>query len=93
MYVDPKSLQNWRCDEIEWLGKTFFLHKMLFRSSIKTVLIRKAVAVGEIGRGPGDRASGVIELGRLVEVELGLNTKGILKKFQFSINISNLEHR
>ena len=44
---------------------------------IKTVLIRKAVAVGEIGRGPGDRASGVIELGRLVEVELGLNTKGI----------------
>ena len=40
-------------------------------------LIRKAVGVGEIDRGPGDQASVVIKPGRLVEVVLGLNTNGV----------------
>ena len=70
-------IENWRCHEIERRGKTFFLHKMLSLSSIKTVLIRKAVGVKEIDRGPGDQASVDIKLGRLVEVVLGLNTNGV----------------
>ena len=40
-------------------------------------LIRKAVGAGEIGGGLGDQASDDMELGRLVEVVLGLITNGV----------------
>ena len=73
--------------------RPLFLLQYRLRPCIKTVLIRKGVGVGEIDRAPGDRAGDDIELGRLVEVVLGLNTKGILKKVQFSMDVSNLEQR
>ena len=50
---------------------------MLFRSSIKTVLIRKAVGVEEIDRVPGNQASEDIELGFLGESKLDLITNGV----------------
>ena len=54
-----------------------FLRKICSRSHVKTVLIRKAVNIGKIGRSPGDQVSDDIELGLLGEVVLGLMDRGI----------------
>ena len=51
-----------------------FLEIVNRRSLIKAVLIRKAVAVGEIGGGLGDQASEYIELGLLGDALYTLNT-------------------
>ena len=42
--------------------------KLCSNSPDPTVLIRKAVGVGKIGRGPGDQASDDIELEHLGEI-------------------------
>ena len=57
--------------------RTPFSSQIAFRTVRIYALIRKAVGIGKIGRGPGDQASDDIELGLLGEVVLGLMDRGI----------------
>ena len=57
--------------------RTPFSSQIAFRTVRIYALIRKAVGIGKIGRGPGDQASDDIELRLLGEVVLGLMDRGI----------------